>query len=605
MKRVTNLLVALFALVTGAVTFALFQQGDVRAHPSSTPGLPQTTTCTYIPLEFSLTANVTQDNMRPFTPQSGESYEQFAPTAPLTTTGSSTGNLLLYDRFAGSVAGDISGTFSLNNLNGIAITGSTIGQEARGFLINNLIVTDTVGSMNLLFTANFHSAESSQPFYPRFLDGYVHSISTSGGYSQYRLGGTFTGVMSPPTGGTVPVFITVDGKLFTGFNDPSNGGIFSGSRTLPVTHTVTLQPSDILARFVVHDMPAGSSDGYFDPISTFTGQTSGGFTGTFTLDSHSMMVGSSFTFSSGWIAGNLRVTSSLTDTMYGPWLGDLPGVAFHGYFFQAGGTGIYANSLIFERADGAIAYNGGEDIAGGFGQGYYCSDMIPVSGTFTPTPSPVATSTPLFTSTAMPTSTSMATATSTRTPTATITIEPSSTSTQVPTSSPSPVATDTALPTDTPLVPSATPTSPVATATATETPTSTSPVPPATPTLEPTLGATGTATPTVCTVRFQDVPPDSTFYTPVMCLACAGIINGYPCGGTREPCDGDSDPYFRPNSSITRGQAAKIVSEAAGFNDAVSGQTFEDVPSGSTFYEYVERLFREGNNVGLPMRRSR
>jgi hypothetical protein len=41
---------------------------------------------------------------------------------------------------------------------------------------------------------------------------------------------------------------------------------------------------------------------------------------------------------------------------------------------------------------------------------------------------------------------------------------------------------------------------------------------------------------------------------------------------------------------VTRGQLAKIVSQSAGFTEPVSGQTFEDVASGSTFYEYIERL---------------
>ena len=33
-----------------------------------------------------------------------------------------------------------------------------------------------------------------------------------------------------------------------------------------------------------------------------------------------------------------------------------------------------------------------------------------------------------------------------------------------------------------------------------------------------------------------------------------------------------------------------MVSVSAGFNDDVTGQTFEDVPPGSVFYTYVERL---------------
>jgi hypothetical protein len=74
------------------------------------------------------------------------------------------------------------------------------------------------------------------------------------------------------------------------------------------------------------------------------------------------------------------------------------------------------------------------------------------------------------------------------------------------------------------------------------------------------------------------VPQSNTFYPYVRCLACKGIVQGYVDGS------------FRPNSNVTRGQLAKIVSESARFSEPVSGQRFEDVAPGSTFYEYVERL---------------
>ena len=63
------------------------------------------------------------------------------------------------------------------------------------------------------------------------------------------------------------------------------------------------------------------------------------------------------------------------------------------------------------------------------------------------------------------------------------------------------------------------------------------------------------------------------------CLACRGIVGGYPCGGPGEPCPGQ---YYRPNNNVTRGQVTKIVSESAGFADAVPStqQTFEDVAAG-------------------------
>jgi hypothetical protein len=155
---------------------------------------------------------------------------------------------------------------------------------------------------------------------------------------------------------------------------------------------------------------------------------------------------------------------------------------------------------------------------------------------------------------------------------------------------------------------------------ATETPTSTvTPVPPSAtasntatsvpPTGSPTGVPTGTAVPTAtdtpgaptatttaCALEFTDVPPTNTFYPFVRCLACKGIIQGYPCGGDFEPCDPEGNPYFRPNNPVTRGQIAKIVSASAGFNEVVppSQQSFEDVVYGSPFWEYIERLYTRG-----------
>jgi hypothetical protein len=96
------------------------------------------------------------------------------------------------------------------------------------------------------------------------------------------------------------------------------------------------------------------------------------------------------------------------------------------------------------------------------------------------------------------------------------------------------------------------------------------------------------------------VPPGHTFYTFVRCLACRGIISGYPCGGPGEPCDEDNTPYFRPNGSVTRGQIAKIVSEAAGFSEPPGAQQFEDVALGHTFFDWVWRLADRGIVSGYP-----
>ena len=91
-----------------------------------------------------------------------------------------------------------------------------------------------------------------------------------------------------------------------------------------------------------------------------------------------------------------------------------------------------------------------------------------------------------------------------------------------------------------------------------------------------------TPTPTICPLQFTDVPPDHTFYPFIRCLACQGILSGY------------ADGTFLPGNDVTRGQLAKIVSNASGFIEDVEGQTFSDVPPDHTFYDYVERIAVRG-----------
>ncbi|MDQ5825550.1 MAG: alpha-amylase family glycosyl hydrolase [Chloroflexota bacterium] len=114
--------------------------------------------------------------------------------------------------------------------------------------------------------------------------------------------------------------------------------------------------------------------------------------------------------------------------------------------------------------------------------------------------------------------------------------------------------------------------------------------------------ATSTATATACPIQFADVPANHTFYTFVRCLACRGIVSGYPCGGPGESCNGNDDPYYRPGANVTRGQLSKIIANSAGLDDtpAPGQQQFADVPPGSPFYEFVERLAQTGAIAGYP-----
>jgi hypothetical protein len=93
---------------------------------------------------------------------------------------------------------------------------------------------------------------------------------------------------------------------------------------------------------------------------------------------------------------------------------------------------------------------------------------------------------------------------------------------------------------------------------------------------------------------YEDVTPSNSFYLFVERLTARGIVSGYPCGGPGELCGPGNRPYFRPNTPTTRGQISKIVSNAAGFQEPVSGQTYEDVGSGHVFYEFIERLTSRG-----------
>jgi hypothetical protein len=141
-----------------------------------------------------------------------------------------------------------------------------------------------------------------------------------------------------------------------------------------------------------------------------------------------------------------------------------------------------------------------------------------------------------------------------------------------------PTSTNTAIPTFTPAD------TPTDTATATDTNTATST---ATSTAMATM-PTRIVTPTSCPMTFVDVLPSDWYYIYVHCLYCQGIIGGYP------------DDTFRPNNDLTRGQLAKIVSMSAGYNQTVTGQSFEDVPVDSTFWVYIERMYMNGAVTGYP-----
>ena len=95
---------------------------------------------------------------------------------------------------------------------------------------------------------------------------------------------------------------------------------------------------------------------------------------------------------------------------------------------------------------------------------------------------------------------------------------------------------------------------------------------------------------------FADVPGSNPFWIYVEQLAQHGYINGYGCGGAGEPCDSQQRPYFRPYTNITRGQIAKVDTNAAQYTDVIppAQQTFADVAPGSPFWLFVERASLHG-----------
>jgi hypothetical protein len=153
---------------------------------------------------------------------------------------------------------------------------------------------------------------------------------------------------------------------------------------------------------------------------------------------------------------------------------------------------------------------------------------------------------------------------------------------------------------------------------------------------------------TQCTITFSDVRQSEYFYEAVRYLYCAGVISGYS-GGTFRPYNfttrgqlskivvlaeawpllnppeprfsdvsrfdpiyryvetaagrgiisGYADGTFRPGNHITRGQLAKIIVLAEGWELLDPPvPTFSDVPRGQAFYQYIETAADRGIITG-------
>lgn len=88
---------------------------------------------------------------------------------------------------------------------------------------------------------------------------------------------------------------------------------------------------------------------------------------------------------------------------------------------------------------------------------------------------------------------------------------------------------------------------------------------------------------------FADVPPTFPLYPYYEAAVDAGVVNGYSCGGSGEPCDAHNRPYARPFTYVTRGQMVKTFVFAKHWslvNPVTS--TFTDLPPDAGGREYAE-----------------
>jgi hypothetical protein len=575
------LLVALLGAVALLLSAATSQPATasapiVSALPRAQAGTGADTlpaaTCDYTPLSFNLTSGVGPfEAMRPFSVAADDTFEQFiAP--PITATAASTASVILNNGFTGAVTGGITGTFVLTNLNGLLVTAPSGLSTPRGFEVNELVIQGASGTITAVVAINFFSVSSSPPYYPRgFLGGYIHSIATSGAYAPYKFNGVVTfGLITP--GGPLGLTLTANivGRLYTGGG--SLNELVTAARSAPSNSPLTLQPADIIAQFRSLDFSVGAvAPAHVNPRAAFAGTVLGTINGGFVMDHNSLIVDGGPNSGKGWLAGEFTFSDTGGNILTGPWLTDRNGTSVSGFVWQALGTGIYTDSLLFGTINGTLLA-GGTTLAGTM-TGTYCDgSQIPTptvvaTTTGSPVASPTRTSTSIIptntpTRTGSPTGTSIPTLTGTPTTGATLTGTPTTGATL--TGTPPPSITST--------------TTPTATTATTATPTR-----PVTSTTTPTQPVIPTITSTPCVSAFTDVLPSDYFYEAVRYLYCHGAISGY------------GDNTFRPYNLTTRGQLAKIVVLAKGWTIYTPpAPTFQDVPTTDPFYTYIETAYNHG-----------
>lgn len=82
---------------------------------------------------------------------------------------------------------------------------------------------------------------------------------------------------------------------------------------------------------------------------------------------------------------------------------------------------------------------------------------------------------------------------------------------------------------------------------------------------------------------FKDLPTTSSHYNNIQKLVAQKVFNGYP------------DGTFRPNQSVTRGQAAKAIANALKLDTTkVTNPHFKDVPTTHPYYKYIAAIANKG-----------
>lgn len=88
---------------------------------------------------------------------------------------------------------------------------------------------------------------------------------------------------------------------------------------------------------------------------------------------------------------------------------------------------------------------------------------------------------------------------------------------------------------------------------------------------------------------FPDVPLDHPAYDHIQKAAAHGIVHGY------------EDGLFRPSTTITRGQIAKVLVETFDPPETnTKAPRFADIPNNHRFYEYINRAVNAGYFQGYP-----